>query len=217
MSVSFDTQHLDSPQKCGRPVGGCLYGIPASWGGTRPSTRNRWLLPAVIENPPRRCSSHHRPGRVANRRLRGGGGDGRAVVTVVVAAGLAGGAGPYCDQQMAQRVAGLGAIPLLCPPGTPPELHGNLALRGDDLSSCQGEKGGNSDGPLRGKSARLSRVERGLFSVTWGMPFQRSGEVYVNTFCRAARSLTYDVSYTHFNLRIVATVRGEPKDLSVAV
>ena len=54
---------------------------------------------------------------------------------------IAGGGRPYCAQQMAQRVAGLGIPCFSCDPERLPELL-ERALRGDDLSSFAKAKKG---------------------------------------------------------------------------
>ena len=59
-------------------------------------------------------------------------------VTVIVLLALADGGRTYCDQQMAQRVAGLGIPCFACNPQLLPRLL-ERAFRGDDLSSCRKE------------------------------------------------------------------------------
>ncbi len=139
--VAFDTSIVDLTEKCDDPVE-LLYGFQL--GGGTDIDKSVAYCQQFIENPAKTLfflitDLEEGGNRAALLRrleeMKAGG------VTVVVLLALAGGGRPYCDQQMAQRVAGLGIPCFSCDPERLPELL-ERALRGDDLSSFAKAKKG---------------------------------------------------------------------------
>ena len=132
--VAFDTNIVDLTEKCDDPVE-LLYGFQL--GGGTDINKSVAYCRQFIQNPKKTLffliTDLEEGGNRAAllRRLAEMKADG---VTVVVLLALAGGGRPYCDQQMAQRVAGLGIPCFACAPEKLPELL-ERAFRGDDLSS----------------------------------------------------------------------------------
>lgn len=132
--VAFDTNIVDLTEKCDDPVE-LLYGFQL--GGGTDINKSVAFCRQFIQNPKKTLffliTDLEEGGNRAAllRRLAEMKADG---VTVVVLLALAGGGRPYCDQQMAQRVAGLGIPCFACAPEKLPELL-ERAFRGDDLSS----------------------------------------------------------------------------------
>mgnify|MGYP001067125286 FL=1 len=139
--VAFDTSIVDLTEKCDDPVE-LLYGFQL--GGGTDIDKSVAYCQQFIENPAKTLfflitDLEEGGNRAALLRrleeMKAGG------VTVLVLLALAGGGRPYCDQQMAQRVAGLGIPCFSCDPERLPELL-ERALRGDDLSSFAKAKKG---------------------------------------------------------------------------
>ena len=139
--VAFDTSIVDLTEKCDDPVE-LLYGFQL--GGGTDIDKSVAYCQQFIENPAKTLfflitDLEEGGNRAALLRrleeMKAGG------VTVVVLLALADGGRPYCDQQMAQRVAGLGIPCFSCDPERLPELL-ERALRGDDLSSFAKAKKG---------------------------------------------------------------------------
>lgn len=140
--VAFDTKIVDLTEKCDDPVE-LLYGFQL--GGGTDIARSVAYCRQFIENPKKALffliTDLEEGGNRAAllRRLMEMKADG---VTVVVLLALAGSGRPYCDEQMAQRVAGLGIPCFACAPERLSELL-ERALRGDSLEGFgKGKKGG---------------------------------------------------------------------------
>lgn len=137
--VAFDTKIVDLTEKCDDPVE-LLYGFQL--GGGTDIARSVAYCQQFIENPKKTLffliTDLEEGGNRAAllRRLEEMKSDG---VTVVVLLALAAGGRPYCDEQMAQRVAGLGIPCFACAPERLPELL-ERALRGDSLAGFGKEK-----------------------------------------------------------------------------
>lgn len=131
--VAFDTKIVDLTEKCDDPVE-LLYGFQL--GGGTDIARSVAYCQQFIENPKKTLffliTDLEEGGNRAAllRRLEEMRSDG---VTVVVLLALAAGGRPYCDEQMAQRVVGLGIPCFACAPERLPELL-ERALRGDSLA-----------------------------------------------------------------------------------
>ncbi len=134
--VAFDTQVVDLTEKCGDPVD-LLYGFQL--GGGTDIDKSVAYCQQFVENPRKTLffliTDLEEGGNRAAllRRLQELKDSG---VTVVVLLALADGGRPYCDAQMAQRVAGLGIPCSACNPQRLPQLL-ERALRGDDLTAFQ--------------------------------------------------------------------------------
>lgn len=134
--VAFDTQVVDLTEKCGDPVD-LLYGFQL--GGGTDIDKSVAYCQQFVENPRKTLffliTDLEEGGNRAAllRRLQELKDSG---VTVVVLLALADGGRPYCDAQMAQRVAGLGIPCFACNPQRLPQLL-ERALRGDDLTAFQ--------------------------------------------------------------------------------
>jgi len=137
--VAFDTNIVDLTEKCGDPVD-LLYGFQL--GGGTDINKSVAYCQQFIENPKKTLffliTDLEEGGNRAAllRRLAEMKADG---VTVVVLLALAAGGRPYCDDQMAQKVAGLGIPCFACHPERLPELL-ERALRGDSLAGFGKEK-----------------------------------------------------------------------------
>lgn len=136
--VAFDTNVVDLTEKCGDPVD-LLYGFQL--GGGTDIDKSVAYCQRFIENPKKTLfflitdleEGGNRAAllrRLAEMKSSG--------VTVVVLLALADGGRPYCDAQMAQRVASLGIPCFACNPQRLPLLL-ERALRGDDLAAFQKE------------------------------------------------------------------------------
>ena len=136
--VAFDTSVVDLTDKCEDPVD-LLYGFQL--GGGTDIDKSVAYCQQFVENPRKTLfflitDLEEGGNRAALLRrleeMKSGG------VTVIVLLALADGGRTYCDQQMAQRVAGLGIPCFACNPQLLPRLL-ERAFRGDDLSSCRKE------------------------------------------------------------------------------
>ena len=134
--VAFDTQVVDLTEKCGDPVD-LLYGFQL--GGGTDIDKSVAYCQQFVENPRKTLffliTDLEEGGNRAAllRRLQELKDSG---VTVVVLLALADGGRPYCDAQMAQRVAGLGIPCFACNPQRLPQLL-ERALRGGELTAFQ--------------------------------------------------------------------------------